>query len=70
VAAWAPPPTGRGSGYYWCVRLHLDEHERVELAVLYCFYDGTERSPGFRSLNDASAYSADHGFQQVNDEGD
>ncbi len=70
VAAWAPPPTGRGSGYYWCVRLHLDEHERAEVAVLYCFYDGTENSPGLRSLGEARAYCIDHGFERVSDEDD
>jgi hypothetical protein len=31
-------------------------------AVLFCFYDGTESSPGFSSLQEAQTYARSNGF--------
>jgi len=31
-------------------------------AVLFCFYDGTEASPGFRSLEAAHTFALSQGF--------
>ena len=64
VALWAPPPDGRGPGFYFCVRLYFDEG-KVSLARLFCFYDGSERSPGFRTLDAAGAFASSNGFMQV-----
>lgn len=61
IALWAPPESGRGHGFYSCLRLFF-EGETVGVAVLYTFYDGTERSPGFRSLEAATAYAEANGF--------
>ena len=62
IATWAPPPTGRGDGYYCCFRLHLDEHGQVWFARLFCFYDGTESSHGFKSSQTARGFSRQQGF--------
>lgn len=64
VAAWAPRPEGRGHGYYTCFRLFL-ERDNVTLALLFCFYDGTERSPGLRSLDAARELARSNGFEDT-----
>lgn len=61
VAVWAPPGHGTGAGYYCCFRLLL-EQEEVAFAVLFCFYDGTERSPGFKGVSAARTFAAANGF--------
>ena len=63
VAVWAPPERGSGTGYYGCFRVFTEE-KRPVFAVLYCFYDGTERSPGFKSLGAAVAYAEAQGFRE------
>lgn len=63
LALWAPPFSGRGDGYYACIRLFMAE-DTPTLAVLYCFYDGTEQSPGFRSVEAARAYAESRGFKE------
>ncbi len=64
IAVWARPGHGRGFGYYCCFRLFLDKGT-VSWAVLFCFYDGTEGSPGFKSVDTARAYARSHGFNGV-----
>ena len=64
VAAWARPERGVGYGYYVCFRVYV-EQSRVLLAVLYCLYDGTENSPGFRSVEAAKAFAETQGFREV-----
>jgi hypothetical protein len=61
IAVWARPATGK-HGYYSCFRLFL-EGEEVLSALLFCFYDGTEESPGFRSVDGALAYALSQGFE-------
>lgn len=61
LALWAPPESGSGAGYYSCFRVFLEEGV-LTFAVLYCLYDGSERSPGFRSLDAARGYAEAHGF--------
>ena len=67
IAAWAPPPSGRGHGYYTCTRVWIDEEHRPSVAVLFCFYDGTEQSPGFKSLSAASVFARSQGFEELDD---
>jgi len=67
VALWASPPTGRGYGFYSCFRL-LREAGVVTAAVLFCFYDGTERSPGFRTESAAQSFARSQGFQEAVDD--
>ena len=63
IAMWAPSPRGQQNGFYSCMRLFLDSDRRVEEAAIYCFYDGTETSPGFRTFHEARQYALTHGFQ-------
>jgi len=65
LALWVPPLSGRGSGAYVCLRVYSHEAE-VTVAVLFCFYDGTEKSPVFRSYDAAVAYARDREFKEVN----
>ena len=67
IAIWAPSANGQSSGNYACVRLYYESLE-LTLAVLFCFYDGTERSPGFRSEGAALVYSRSHGFKELGHE--
>ncbi len=62
IAIWAPEPTRRRDGYYACFRVFLDDGA-PSFAVLYCFYDGTDRSPGLRSAETATAYALSQGFR-------
>lgn len=62
IAVWAPEPARRGDGYYACFRVTLVDREPC-FAVLYCFYDGRDRTPGFRSSDAAQAYSLSQGFR-------
>jgi len=68
IAVWAPPDHGRGSGYYCCFRL-FSEYGIVTGAVLFCFYDGTESSPGLLTLQDAKAFALENGFVKEADNG-
>ena len=67
IACWARPSTGRGHGYFSAFRLYREEGVAV-LGVLFCFYDGTESSPGFRSAAAARAHALSTGFREVLDE--
>lgn len=62
VAVWAPPGHGRGAGYYCCFRIFFGEDGMPTFAVMYCFYDGTERSVSLKSLSAARAYARRHRF--------
>jgi hypothetical protein len=61
IATWTRPPTGRGYGYYACFRLFFQE-KQLAAALLYCFYDGMEQSPGFKSHDAAREYATANGF--------
>lgn len=66
IASWSPNPDGLGYGYYSCFRLYLDgAQDQVVSAVLFCFYDGTEKSPGFRTLSSAQEYCRLHAFKDT-----
>ncbi len=67
IALWAPPGQGRGPGYYCCFRIYFKGDDVIS-AVLFCFYDGTEGSPGFRSVESARAYAHSEGFDGGRDE--
>jgi hypothetical protein len=62
IAIWTRPPTGRGFGYYACFRLFFEGTELIA-ALLFCFYDGTERSPGFKSVDAAIVFASHNGFE-------
>ena len=62
IALWARPASGRGHGYYGCFRLFLEDGD-VLAALLFCFYDGTENSPGFKTVDAAAQSAAGNGFR-------
>jgi hypothetical protein len=62
IAVWAPEPTKRRPGYYACFRIYLEDSHPV-FAVLYCFYDGRDQSPGFRSVEAATSFAVAQGFR-------
>lgn len=63
VALWCPHPEGaRRPGYYVCIRVRIQGKDLVTDAILFCFYDGTDGKPGFRSCEKASTYAHDQGF--------
>ena len=64
VAVWAPHQTGRTIGYYGCFRIFLDTQGNALSAILFCFYDGTEGSPGL-NLADARSFAKEQGFKKV-----
>ena len=64
IAAWARPPSG-GFDYYSCFRLFLGDEREIMMTVLFCFYDGTEKSPGFRSARSAGDFAHAHGFEVI-----
>lgn len=39
--------------------------QEVEAAVLFCFYDGTEKSPGFKSAQSAREFAHANGFEVI-----
>ena len=63
IALFEENPNGnKNSGFYACVRIFLDEKRSVLSAVIFCFYDGTEKSPGFKSVEAALKYALEGGF--------
>lgn len=66
-ATWAPAGSGHGFGFYCCFRVYF-EAEIPTMAILYCFYDGSEGSPGFRSLESAQAYAFSRDFKELSHE--
>lgn len=64
IAAWSPPGDGRGCGFYCCFRVFGSPATGVNGAVLFCFYDGRDLSPGFRSLPAARSFAQSEGFQE------
>lgn len=70
VALWAPPADGRGHGYYSCLRVFRDEAATPVAAVLFCFWDGTEGSRGFRTQGAAQVFATASGFTHRDDHED
>lgn len=66
VATWAPAGSGHGFGFYCCFRVYF-EGENPTMAILYCFYDGSEGSPGFGTLESAQAYAFSRDFKELSD---
>lgn len=63
IALFAEHPNGNSKhGYYACFRIFLSDENSVLSAVLFCFYDGTEKSPGFKKRDAASKYALEGGF--------
>jgi hypothetical protein len=44
-------------GWYVCFRLFYSENGTILSATLFCFYDGTEKSPSIFSVDAAKAYA-------------
>lgn len=65
IAVWAPSDHSRGAGYYGCFRLFVEDGVATG-ATLFCFYDGTESSPGIASIQEARAYARSNGFMKEN----
>jgi hypothetical protein len=64
IAIFAENPMGRKkSGFYSCFRIFYDSDQIPLLALLFCFYDGTESSPTIKSLDAAQAFAREGGFQ-------
>ena len=61
IAVWAPPDAGKRSGHYGCFRVFFKGGE-VLSAVLFCYYDGTEGSPGFTSREKGASFRQTTGF--------
>ena len=68
IAVWAPSEYGSGPGYYCCFRLFIDAGVATG-AVLFCFYDGTESSPGLSTLEAAQAFARENGFVEETGDG-
>lgn len=64
IAVWAAPLSRRDPGYFACFRLLLNKTGAPDRAVLYCFYDGADRSPSFRTPEAARAYALAQGFRE------
>lgn len=64
IAVWAAPHSRRDPGYHDCFRITLDQHGAPDRAVLFCFYDGSDRSPSFRSAEAARAFALNQGFKE------
>lgn len=47
----------------WLKELFHDNTQTALLALLFCFYDGTESSPSIKSLEMAHAFARQGGFQ-------
>lgn len=69
IAVWCKPGHGKGAGYYACFRLDLDESRVLAFAALFCFYDGTDQSPGFKKLQTARMYASQRGFTEEQADG-
>lgn len=67
IAVWTSPEQGRGTGYYSCFRIYF-KNDEVIFAILFCFYDGTEKAPGFRSIESARSFAKSEGFYGDNNE--
>lgn len=67
IAVWTPSEQGKGMGYYSCLRVYFKEDDLL-CAVLFSFYDGTEKSPGFRSFASALSFAKSENFYGGNDE--
>ena len=63
LAMWMPNPSGgRRCGYYANFRLFYSAEGEPLSATLYCFYDGTHKSPCLRTQGSAHAYAKSEGF--------
>lgn len=62
LAFWAPSPRGQGPGFYWCVRAFMDQDDEIVGGVVFCFWDGSESSPGFSTIEAALSHATRDGF--------
>ena len=61
---FAEHPLGRKKpGFYSCFRIFHDSDQLPLLALVFCFYDGTESSPAIKSLGTAQAFARGGGLQ-------
>ena len=63
IAMWLQHPTGRKRcGYYATFRIFYTTRGTPVSATLFCFYDGTDKSPCLKTHASALAYAEDEGF--------
>ena len=64
VALWSRNPRGQGCGLYVVVRLFFEKEtsSRPYWGELFCFYDGSDKSPCLRSCENARAYARNNGY--------
>jgi len=64
IAVWLELGTKRRTpGIYCCFRLTYTPEMHLRIAVLFCFYDGTEKSPIFYNKDSATVYARNEGFR-------
>ena len=62
IAIWLQHPTGgRRCGFYANFRVFYSSKGDAVSATLFCFYDGTDKSPCFRTHASALAYAESEG---------
>lgn len=61
IAVWASPQSGKGCGFYACFRVWC-LNDAIQLALLFCFYDGTEKSPCFKTFHSAREFALQNEF--------
>lgn len=62
LAIWVPAPSGSGCGLYPCWRVWSHEGQSA-LAIMFTFYDGTEKSPCIKSTNSARDFAKKNDFE-------
>ena len=53
VVVWTSSLNRGECGLYVCCRLHYGDKQSATSATIFCFYDGTEKSPCFKGKSEA-----------------
>ncbi len=53
LVIWTPPLNRGDCGLYVCGRLYFDAKSSPISATIFCFYDGTEKSPCYKTKDEA-----------------
>jgi len=63
ISMWLQHPTGRTRcGYYAVFRIFYSATNKPVSATMFCFYDGTDKSPCLKTPASALAYAGNEGF--------
>lgn len=63
IAVWCNSGVEKRCGYYACFRIFYDKIDNASSAIMFCFYDGTEKSPCMKSVSSAQTYAKSEGFK-------